>query len=101
MHIGVFDSGLGGLFTLRVLRRQLPAYDYVYVGDTKRVPYGNRSQQAVYEFTRQAVEYLLGVLQFQDVKLAIPGFTSYILAALVFGVVNFIIHLFIKNNDQS
>ncbi|OGZ43183.1 MAG: glutamate racemase [Candidatus Ryanbacteria bacterium RIFCSPHIGHO2_02_FULL_45_17b] len=57
-RIGVFDSGLGGLFTLRALARDLPMYDYVYVGDTKRVPYGNRSPKTVYEFTRQAVEYL-------------------------------------------
>lgn len=57
-RIGVFDSGLGGLFLLRALVRKLPAYDYVYVGDTKRVPYGNRSPEAVYEFTREAVEYL-------------------------------------------
>lgn len=57
-RIGVFDSGLGGLFTLRALVRELPIYDYVYVGDTKRVPYGNRSSKTIYEFTRQAVEYL-------------------------------------------
>lgn len=58
-RIGVFDSGLGGLFTLRVLVRTLPAYDYVYLGDTKHVPYGNRSPETVYEFTKQAVNYLL------------------------------------------
>jgi len=57
-RVGVFDSGLGGLFTLRALARELPVYDYVYLGDTKRVPYGNRSPETVYEFTRQAVEYL-------------------------------------------
>ena len=42
MKIGVFDSGLGGLFVLRALTRELPEYDYVYLGDTARVPYGNR-----------------------------------------------------------
>src|SRR3989344_2732124 len=57
-RVGVFDSGLGGLFTLRALVRKLPVYDYVYLGDTKRVPYGNRSPETIYEFTRQAVEYL-------------------------------------------
>ena len=69
-RIGVFDSGLGGLFTLRALVRELPAYDYVYVGDTKRVPYGNRSPEAVYEFTREAVKYLLQEQQCKIVILA-------------------------------
>lgn len=69
-RIGVFDSGLGGLFTLRALVRELPAYDYVYVGDTKRVPYGNRSPETVYEFTREAVEYLLGEQRCKIVILA-------------------------------
>lgn len=58
MKIGIFDSGLGGLFVLRSLQKSLPQYDYVYLGDTKRVPYGGRSQEAIYTFTRQAVEYL-------------------------------------------
>ena len=58
MKIGIFDSGLGGLIITRELTKQLPDYDYIYLGDTARVPYGNRSQAAVYEFTRQAVEYL-------------------------------------------
>ncbi|TSC77450.1 MAG: glutamate racemase [Parcubacteria group bacterium Gr01-1014_29] len=57
-NIGVFDSGLGGLFLLRALTEKLPAYDYIYVGDTKRVPYSNRSPETVYEFTRAAVRYL-------------------------------------------
>ncbi len=43
---------------MRALVRKLPAYDYIYAGDTKRVPYGNRSPETIYEFTRQAVEYL-------------------------------------------
>lgn len=53
--IGVFDSGFGGLTVLAALRAQLPAYDYLYLGDSARVPYGNRSHEAVYEFTREAV----------------------------------------------
>ncbi|TSC71680.1 MAG: glutamate racemase [Parcubacteria group bacterium Gr01-1014_70] len=57
--IGIFDSGLGGLFTLRALVRELPAYDYIYLGDTKRVPYGSRSPETVYEFSREGVEFLL------------------------------------------
>ena len=58
MKIGIFDSGLGGLIVARAIRKTLPEYDYVYLGDTKRVPYGNRSQEAVFEFTRQGVDYL-------------------------------------------
>jgi glutamate racemase len=58
MKIGVFDSGLGGLLIAHSLIQALPEYDYLYLGDTARVPYGNRSQEAIYEFTRQAVDYL-------------------------------------------
>ncbi len=58
MKIGIFDSGLGGLFVLRSIQKKLPQYDYVYLGDTARVPYGNRSQAEIYQFTRQGVEYL-------------------------------------------
>lgn len=56
--IGVFDSGYGGLTILRELRRRLPEYDWVYLGDNARAPYGSRSFELVYEFTRQAVESL-------------------------------------------
>ncbi|HEU0085673.1 MAG TPA: glutamate racemase [Candidatus Paceibacterota bacterium] len=58
MKIGIFDSGLGGLIIAKAIRKEMPEYDYVYLGDTKRVPYGNRSHQSVYEFTRQSVDYL-------------------------------------------
>ncbi|HEV7423654.1 MAG TPA: glutamate racemase [Candidatus Paceibacterota bacterium] len=58
MKIGIFDSGLGGLIVARAIRKLMPKYDYVYFGDTKRVPYGNKSHKAVYEFTREAVDYL-------------------------------------------
>lgn len=56
--IGVFDSGFGGLSILRGIVRELPEYDFVYLGDTARVPYGTRSPDTVFEFTRQAVEFL-------------------------------------------
>jgi glutamate racemase len=56
--IGVFDSGYGGLTILEEFRKKLPAYDYLYMGDNARAPYGNRSFDMVYEFTRQAVLYL-------------------------------------------
>ncbi len=53
--IGVFDSGYGGLTILHEIRRLLPQYDYIYFGDNARSPYGNRSFEVVYEFTREAV----------------------------------------------
>lgn len=53
--IGVFDSGYGGLTILREIRKLLPQYDYMYLGDNARAPYGTRSFDVVYEFTRQAV----------------------------------------------
>ena len=56
--IGVFDSGYGGLTILHGIRQQLPQYDYLYLGDNARAPYGPRSFDVVYEFTRQAVERL-------------------------------------------
>jgi glutamate racemase len=56
--IGVFDSGYGGLTILRSLREHLPQYDYLYLGDNARAPYGTRSFDIVYEFTLQAVKYL-------------------------------------------
>src|SRR3989344_62428 len=58
MKIGIFDSGLGGLIIARDIRKMLSKYDYIYFGDTKRVPYGNKSHEAVFEFTREAVNYL-------------------------------------------
>lgn len=56
--IGVFDSGFGGLSILRCIVKELPHYDYVYLGDTARTPYGTRSQEVLYEFTKQAVDFL-------------------------------------------
>uniref|UniRef100_A0AB33IQL4 Glutamate racemase n=1 Tax=Prevotella sp. GTC17253 TaxID=3236793 RepID=A0AB33IQL4_9BACT len=53
--IGVFDSGYGGLTILHGIRQLLPQYDYVYLGDNARAPYGTRSFDIVYKFTRQAV----------------------------------------------
>ena len=53
--IGIFDSGYGGLTILHGIRQLLPDYDYLYLGDNARTPYGPRSFDVVYEFTRQAV----------------------------------------------
>ena len=56
--IGIFDSGYGGLTVLREIRRLMPDYEYLYLGDNARAPYGTRSFERVYEFTLQAVRKL-------------------------------------------
>ena len=56
--IGVFDSGLGGLTILKEFLKTAPEYDYCYLGDTLHVPYGNRSDKAVFDLTKKACEYL-------------------------------------------
>lgn len=56
--IGIFDSGYGGLTILEQVRKGLPQYDYLYLGDNARAPYGTRSFEIVYEFTKQAVLHL-------------------------------------------
>jgi glutamate racemase len=55
--IGVFDSGYGGLTVLQSIVRKLPDYDFIYLGDNARAPYGNRSFQTVYQYTREAVQW--------------------------------------------
>uniref|UniRef100_UPI000EACB799 glutamate racemase n=1 Tax=Flavisolibacter nicotianae TaxID=2364882 RepID=UPI000EACB799 len=57
--IGVFDSGYGGLTVLREIVKSLPQYDYLYLGDNARAPYGTRSFETVYRYTLQCVEWLL------------------------------------------
>lgn len=56
--IGIFDSGYGGLTILKEIRRSLPQYDYLYMGDNARAPYGVRSFEVVYRFTLEAVTHL-------------------------------------------
>jgi glutamate racemase len=56
--IGVFDSGFGGLTVLKEFLRVLPDYDYIYLGDNARAPYGNKSDEVIYEYTKQAVDFL-------------------------------------------
>ena len=58
MHIGVFDSGFGGLSIFKSIRERLPQYDYVYLGDNARTPYGNRSFSAIFKFTRECLDIL-------------------------------------------
>lgn len=56
--IGIFDSGYGGLTVFKEIVKELPTYDYIYLGDNARVPYGTKSFETVYEYTLQAVEAL-------------------------------------------
>jgi len=70
LKIGLFDSGLGGLIVTHSLIQAMPEYDYVYLGDTARVPYGNRSQEIIYQFTRDAVDYLFSKEDCQLIILA-------------------------------
>ncbi len=65
--IGVFDSGYGGLTVLKELVKALPDYDFLYLGDNARNPYGTRSFEVVYEYTLEAVKYLFS----QDCPLVI------------------------------
>ncbi len=58
MKIGVFDSGIGGLTILSEIEKVLPEYDYMYFADSKRVPYGEKSSDEIYEYTKQGLEYL-------------------------------------------
>lgn len=56
--IGVFDSGVGGLTVLKSLLKHLPDYDYIYLGDNVRAPYGNKTKEEIYKYTCQAVDFL-------------------------------------------
>ena len=56
--IGIFDSGYGGLTILDAIRRRLPDYSYLYLGDNARAPYGIRSFDEIYRFTLEAVKFL-------------------------------------------
>lgn len=56
--LGVFDSGLGGLTVLKEFLRLLPQYDYLYLGDNARAPYGDKDQETIYRYTKEAVNYL-------------------------------------------
>ncbi|HEY4325721.1 MAG TPA: glutamate racemase [Mucilaginibacter sp.] len=56
--IGIFDSGYGGLTVFRSIFQELPSYDYIYLGDTARAPYGNRSFQTIHQYTWECVQWL-------------------------------------------
>ena len=57
--IGIFDSGYGGLTILEAIRKELPEYDYIYLGDNARAPYGTHSFDVIYRYTLQAVQYMI------------------------------------------
>lgn len=78
--IGVFDSGLGGLTVVRELRRALPKEDFIYFGDTGRVPYGSRSNETIARYTWQDIRFLCGF----DIKQIVVacGTASSVLAKL-------------------
>lgn len=59
MKIGIFDSGYGGLTILDAIRKEIPQYDYLYLGDNARAPYGTHSFDVIYRYTLQAVNYLI------------------------------------------
>lgn len=67
MKIGIFDSGFGGLSIYKSIRTLLPEYDYVYLGDNARTPYGSRSFSAIFQFTKQCLDVLFA----QDCKLIV------------------------------
>lgn len=67
--IGVFDSGLGGLTTVREIKRIMPGEDIIYFGDTGRVPYGNRSSETIIRYTKDDIDFLLK----HDIKLIIAA----------------------------
>ncbi|MFD0749909.1 glutamate racemase [Mucilaginibacter calamicampi] len=58
--IGIFDSGIGGLTVFKSIAAALPAYDYIYLGDNSRAPYGNRSFNTIHQYTWECVQWLFG-----------------------------------------
>lgn len=67
MKIGICDSGLGGLIVAQAIKKHMPQYDYVYIGDTRHLPYGQRSSTLVHELTLNMINFLFD----QDCKLVI------------------------------
>jgi len=58
--IGVFDSGYGGLTVFKPLTEKFPQYNFIYFGDNARAPYGDKSQETIYQYTKEAVDWLFG-----------------------------------------
>lgn len=78
MKIGVFDSGLGGLSILRQLIKKMPEYNFIYLGDNAHVPYGGRSPELIYQFSKKAVDFLFS----QNCKLIIVACNTVTAVAL-------------------
>lgn len=78
MRLGIFDSGLGGLVIARAISDALPDIDIVYFGDTLHLPYGNRSRDAIYDYSRAAVEFLFE----QDCQLIVTACNTVSASAL-------------------
>ena len=80
--IGIFDSGYGGLTVLKEITAKLPQYDYIYLGDNARSPYGTRSFETVYEYTLECVKWLfnqgcpLVILACNTASAKAPAFNS-------------------------
>lgn len=77
--IGIFDSGLGGLYIGRAIAKFLPHYDYVYLGDTLNVPYGGRSMDSIYDLSRKAIDHLM---RFHECSLVIIACNTASVTAL-------------------
>jgi glutamate racemase len=58
MKIGIFDSGFGGLDIFRHIEKTLPKYNFIYLGDNARTPYGSRSQETIYQYVTEAIDFL-------------------------------------------
>lgn len=79
MNIGLFDSGLGGLIITKSIIEALPEYNFAYIGDTAHVPYGSRSKETIYNFTKNCIEYLFTK---QNCKLVIIACNTATIATL-------------------
>ncbi len=79
MKLGLFDSGLGGLLLTKAIAQELPGIDLVYFGDTLHLPYGNRSDEAIYIYTKRAIDYLFNE---QDCALIVTACNTVSAAAL-------------------
>ncbi len=76
MKIGVFDSGLGGLVIAKAIRCSMPDVDLLYFGDTLHLPYGNRSFDAIYEYSKRAIDFLFREDSTYNLECALCTFQS-------------------------
>lgn len=78
MKLGIFDSGLGGLIIAKAIRENIPDIDIIYLGDTLHLPYGNRSKDAIFDYSRSAIEFLFE----QDCQLIVTACNTVSASAL-------------------